>query len=272
MSQPQKVDRRGYMKYAAAGVIVVAVAAAGGYYLIKPKPTPTSTITTTSIQTATGNGVTVEESLRIAREFVKNSPTFQYDGIEETLEHVETLTARCPYCWLFTFTFDSRHGGYGNRTDQILIQVITTHVVRITVERGVIVSAIMDGVWDMMRQEMIGTEELSGKKWVLQSFVSNGQYISLPEKMITIQFDKDGKVHGSGGCNTFFGPYVIGADYTISLGPIAFTEMACPEGMEQEMLYFKALEEVTGYQITPDGLQLFSEDRQNVLDFVEYTQ
>jgi hypothetical protein len=32
----EKVDRRGYVKYAGAGVVVVAVAAAGGYYATRP--------------------------------------------------------------------------------------------------------------------------------------------------------------------------------------------------------------------------------------------
>jgi len=43
----EKVSRRGYVKYAAAGVIVVAVAGAGAYYATRPKPTPTPTPTTT---------------------------------------------------------------------------------------------------------------------------------------------------------------------------------------------------------------------------------
>ena len=32
MDKEEKVSRRGYMKYAAAGVVVVAVAGAGAYY------------------------------------------------------------------------------------------------------------------------------------------------------------------------------------------------------------------------------------------------
>jgi hypothetical protein len=35
--------------------------------------------------------VTEETSRQIAKEFVKNSPTFIYDGIEERLELVEIL-------------------------------------------------------------------------------------------------------------------------------------------------------------------------------------
>ncbi|MEM2902673.1 MAG: extracellular solute-binding protein [Candidatus Bathyarchaeia archaeon] len=43
----EKVSRRRYVKYAAAGVVVVAVAGAGAYYATRPKPTPTPTPTPT---------------------------------------------------------------------------------------------------------------------------------------------------------------------------------------------------------------------------------
>jgi len=49
----EKVTRRGYVKYAAAGVVVVAGAAAGAYYATKPGPTPTtSEIETTEAKTS----------------------------------------------------------------------------------------------------------------------------------------------------------------------------------------------------------------------------
>lgn len=100
-----------------------------------------------------------EESQKIAREFLRNSPTFTFDGIENTLRLTETLTARCPYCWAFVFEFDSRHPGYGNRTGKVLAQVITPHRAVIIVEQLEIMSAAMDDGWDMSRGEMVGVEE-----------------------------------------------------------------------------------------------------------------
>jgi hypothetical protein len=96
-----------------------------------------------------------EESRRIAEEFVRNSPTFVFDGIEDTLRVIDTITLRCPYCWQFTFEFDSRHAGYGDRTGQALAQVITHHIAQITVDMGEVKSAVMDGSWDMLNQEII---------------------------------------------------------------------------------------------------------------------
>jgi hypothetical protein len=49
------------------------------------------------------NEVTEAESKEIARAFVENSPTYQFDGFD--LAYKETITLRCPYCWLFIFDF-----------------------------------------------------------------------------------------------------------------------------------------------------------------------
>ncbi|MEM2106494.1 MAG: hypothetical protein QXV46_01625, partial [Candidatus Bathyarchaeia archaeon] len=48
-----KVSRRGWIKYAGAGVVVVAAAAGAGYYATQPKPTPTPTVTTPTPTTPT---------------------------------------------------------------------------------------------------------------------------------------------------------------------------------------------------------------------------
>ena len=96
-----------------------------------------------------------EGSQAIAEEFVRNSPTFQYDGMEDTLMLTDTLTMRCPFCWTFIFEFDSRAAGYGNRTGQMLAQVITHHQVLIAVDRHEIQSALMDDKWDMLTQKEI---------------------------------------------------------------------------------------------------------------------
>ncbi len=100
-----------------------------------------------------------EESQEIAEEFLRNNATFVFDGIEDTLILTDTLRARCPYCWVFIFEFDSRHPGYGDRTGQVLAQVITPHRAVIAVEQLEITSAVMDDKWDMLRHEIIGVEE-----------------------------------------------------------------------------------------------------------------
>jgi len=133
---------------------------------ITQRETVTQTETVTQIKTVTVSpnrradlDKAREESRLIAEEYVKNSPTFRFDGIPETLELVETvlfdILVSYPYWWEFAFSFQSRHAGYGNRTGQLLAQVITTHTARITVQEGEVVRAIMDDKWDMMQQKML---------------------------------------------------------------------------------------------------------------------
>jgi hypothetical protein len=97
---------------------------------------------------------TEEASKEIAGDFVKNSSTFAYDGTEESLELAETLYPDTENAWTFVYRFESRHAGYGDRTGQMLAQVITRHEAVITVEQGKIKSAIMDEKWDMINQKM----------------------------------------------------------------------------------------------------------------------
>lgn len=98
--------------------------------------------------------ITEESSQQLAEEFVRNSPTYSFDGMN--LEHEETLYAdKCDQCYTFVFTFESRHAGYGDRTGQMLAQVITPHEAHVSVENGEVVSALLDEEWDMINQELV---------------------------------------------------------------------------------------------------------------------
>ena len=101
----------------------------------------------------------LEQGKQTAEEFVKMESTFRFDGIEETLELTGTVSVANG--WKFTIEFDSRHAGYGNRTGQILAQVITHHVAVVTVQSGKVTSAAMDGVWDMIKQRILDNIETS---------------------------------------------------------------------------------------------------------------
>jgi hypothetical protein len=93
-----------------------------------------------------------EGSRRVALEFVKSEATYQFDGIPETLK--VTGTTAMGDGWLYTIEFDSRHGGYGNRNGQALDLAITHHKAEITVQNGLVTSAIMDEQWDMINQRI----------------------------------------------------------------------------------------------------------------------
>jgi hypothetical protein len=91
------------------------------------------------------------EGLTIAENFVKNSPTYKYDGIPETFKLSDTvhMNGRTQY----VFEFDCRHPGYGDRTGQVLAQVIEHHVAMIIIENEQVISGIIDARWDMIHQQ-----------------------------------------------------------------------------------------------------------------------
>ncbi len=100
-------------------------------------------------------------SLHAAEAYVRNSPTFQFDGIEDTfkLESVREIEF-CPGCYEYTFYFESRHPGVGDRAEvQPLRNIITPHrvVVNMTYETNVVMG-VMDESWDIGRQLIIDRE------------------------------------------------------------------------------------------------------------------
>ncbi len=102
-----------------------------------------------------GSSISEDEiAVNTALTFLRNGATYKFDGIPETLEVGETLILESyPIQYVVTISFDSRYGGYGDRTGQVLIQVITPHTARITVVSGEVVSATLDDVWDELNQE-----------------------------------------------------------------------------------------------------------------------
>ena len=97
-----------------------------------------------------------EASQRIAEGFLRSSPTFFFDGIEKSVRLVDTIAPQSmPDYRIFFFTFDSGQAGYGDRTGQVLAEVITPHKVAITVDQGQIKVALIDRTWDILTQEKI---------------------------------------------------------------------------------------------------------------------
>lgn len=95
----------------------------------------------------------VEEAKEIALEFLTHAPTFSFDGIEGTMEILDVAIAESyPVQYFITITFDCSQAGYGDRTDMMLAQVITTHEARVVVVEGQLRSAVLDGVWDEVGQ------------------------------------------------------------------------------------------------------------------------
>jgi len=96
---------------------------------------------------------TQEQSQELAENFLKNSPTFVFDGIDDSINQVDITQLSSSATWQFTYTFSCAHAGYGDRTGQQLAQVITEHQIVIVVEQGSVTSAVVDNVWNEVTQE-----------------------------------------------------------------------------------------------------------------------
>lgn len=89
-----------------------------------------------------------------ALEFLRRSPTYGFDGIPESVrvEKVERLGLTS---WRIIIAFVCRHSGYGDRTGKVVLPVLTPHRIRIELEKGNIIEAIIDEVWNELTQELI---------------------------------------------------------------------------------------------------------------------
>jgi len=99
---------------------------------------------------------TEADSEKIARDFVQNEATFRFDGMLDTLKLTDA-TRLGAGSWEFTYRYNSRAAGYGDRTGQILAQVITPHEARVTVTDNKVTKGVLDGKWDMLTQQLVGT-------------------------------------------------------------------------------------------------------------------
>lgn len=91
-----------------------------------------------------------------ALSYVLGSPTFKFDGVGSTLNVVGVVQSKTdPATYIVSAEYDSLHGGYGDRTGQMVTGVITPHRVQLTVVDGVVQEAVVDGSWDEVAQKPV---------------------------------------------------------------------------------------------------------------------
>ena len=95
--------------------------------------------------------VSIEDSYTIAENFVKQSSTFRFDAIPESLIITNYKILNCSYCYSFTFTYKTLHAGCGNRSNQFLPEQITQRKVEVILERGRVTKAILDNIYDEIK-------------------------------------------------------------------------------------------------------------------------
>jgi heat shock protein HslJ len=94
---------------------------------------------------------------------------------------------------------------------------------------------------------------LTGTTWQAETII--GRPV-IDSSASTITFEADGRVHGRGGCNRYFGAATIDGEQ-ISFGALGSTKMACaPALMDQEARFFQALESAERWSLDEQGLLL----------------
>ncbi len=103
---------------------------------------------------------TIQESRIIAEEWIKqNSPTYIFDG--ENLELVSEQSIIEGSTYEFIFSFQSRHAGYGDRSNEMVAQVITDHLMEVIVSGGEVIAAITDDIYSEIDSMMISEPSLT---------------------------------------------------------------------------------------------------------------
>ncbi len=118
---------------------------------------------------------TQEGAVHVAERYLRNMPTFSFDGIEDTVEVIGVETLRTPNTWGVSIGFTSRNGGYGDRAGQMVITALQDHITWIVVNNGKVIEAITDGVFDEINEEHINqdTDEAEEAKQLALEFLRN---------------------------------------------------------------------------------------------------
>jgi heat shock protein HslJ len=110
--------------------------------------------------------------------------------------------------------------------------------------------------------------DLAGSEW-RPSFISAAD---LPAGIkMQVEFQPDGKIAGSGGCNRFFGGYTISGN-RIKIGPLASTRKGCPGLLRVETAFFATLQAASSFEQTDTTLVLFDEAGAKLAQFVRAAQ
>lgn len=102
--------------------------------------------------------------------------------------------------------------------------------------------------------------DIEGSGWILQSYVSAGAQVDVPDEVFAdASFDR-GQVSGFGGCNDFTGGYEA-KDGKLEVGDLAVTAMACPPpASDVEAGYLAALGITASYTATATELTLYDKN------------
>lgn len=115
--------------------------------------------------------------------------------------------------------------------------------------------------------ESVPPNPLANTNWQVATINVNG--LPLPGTNLTAYFGSDGQVSVNGGCNTYFGPYMVNGN-SISIGPLGGSQLLCGDDIDaQESAYLTALQSAASFEISGNQLVLRNSAGQEVLRFVQ---
>jgi len=93
----------------------------------------------------------------ISRSWIVNScPTYVFDGMGlKFIEGRKSDMIPCENCYEMEFTFNSRNSGYGNRTGEVVAQVITPHRIVVLMRDNKVNKAVTDQKYDEINEVFI---------------------------------------------------------------------------------------------------------------------
>jgi heat shock protein HslJ len=106
--------------------------------------------------------------------------------------------------------------------------------------------------------------DLAGSEW-RPSFMSA---MDLPHGVVMqVEFQPDGRITGTGGCNRFFGGYRLSGAH-IRIGPLASTRKGCPGLIKLEASFFATLQAAASFEQTDTTLILFDAAGTKLAQFI----
>ena len=142
---------------------------------------------------------------QIALNFLINGPTFSFDGIMDSIKIIDIYTMESfPEQHVVIISFDTLHAGWGDREGTFIAQVVTPHVIKITIVEEKVVSAVIDDKWDELKQDVIMPDELllpmkaceTAVRYVLERHPELGE-VEIPSLWVTEMAAPNGLVGAS---------------------------------------------------------------------------
>src|SRR3954454_1341261 len=141
----------------------------------------------------------------------------------------------------------------------------------------ILMAVLMSGFWGIVGAQAAPAgqstlpAEVLRTDWTLQYFSEDAQAAGkdVTSSHITIKFEADGNLNGSGGCNSYSSTYTVsGQKMTIS-DKIISTLMFCAEPvMNNEQQYFRLLPTVSAYALKGGNLNLIYGDGATAMMFI----